>query len=230
MNVAHRKERYASAIEAFDRFGSRFRGSEVVTNLSAGLSQIRDELFERFHEDVEKQIGMDSMLMPVSLVRGAVKAKTEIEIYQLVVADDEIVTGGYLQEETPGDVLRWLLNLRINDAYDDKVVQERIRLYRKQENAEQRRLSFSNAMEAAFPESRRAPLVLYRLFPLAARICAALAFGDNLRAAELRNEQIRLLPIIGDCHECHGRPLDNGESCSQCGNPLWKYKWLTSAD
>ena len=76
----------------------------------------------------------------------------------------------------------------------------------------------------------QAPLVIYRLLPLGVRIIVAVAFGDHLRAGETRNEQTALLPVIADCHECHGRPLDNGERCHRCSNPLWGFDWLTAAD
>ena len=47
-------------------------------------------------------------------------------------------------------------------------------------------------------------------------------------ARSLRKQQTSLLPAILDCHRCRGRLLDCGESCPECGNPLWKYNWLTS--
>jgi hypothetical protein len=89
---------------------------------------------------------------------------------------------------------------------------------------------FSSALERALPEARKAPLVIYRLYPRAVRIATAIAFGDALRAQEIRSEQISFLPIIADCHHCHGAPLENGESCVDCGNPLWKIKWLNTTD
>ena len=88
------------------------------------------------------------------------------------------------------------------------------------------RLGFSRNLENVFPEARLAPLILYRLFPLSVRIVTAVAFGHHLDAAELRNRQAFWLPAITDCHDCHGRPLDNGDECVVCGNPLWTYQWL----
>jgi hypothetical protein len=95
---------------------------------------------------------------------------------------------------------------------------------------DQRRLSFSGHLEHAYPEARRAPLVLYRLFPLSVGIATALAFSAPLDANELRNQQMFWLPSIQDCHECHGAPLENGEKCRVCGNPVWSHRWLTEAD
>jgi hypothetical protein len=99
-----------------------------------------------------------------------------------------------------------------------------------QQNDGQRRRMFSSFLEQAFPEARKAPLIIYRLLPRAVWIVTALAFGDALRAREVRGEQISYLPIIGDCHYCHGLPLENGETCVECGNPLWKIKWLNAME
>ena len=71
--------------------------------------------------------------------------------------------------------------------------------------------------------NKRGPLGPYRL-------AVAVAFNDPLRAAELRSEQVNLLPAIEDCLHCHGRPLETGDVCSECGNPLWNLDWLLSAD
>ena len=91
-----------------------------------------------------------------------------------------------------------------------------------------RRLAFQRVLDKAIPESRRAPLVLLRLLPLAAGIATATAFGNLDLARLLRKQQSSLLPAINDCHRCRGRLLDNGDSCPECGNPLWKFNWLTS--
>ncbi len=85
-------------------------------------------------------------------------------------------------------------------------------------------------MARVVSESRRAPLVLFRLMPLAVEIVTTLAFGDSPKAAQLRNRQTVLLPAILDCHHCRGKLLDNGEQCPECGNPLWQFDWLSSVD
>ena len=56
----------------------------------------------------------------------------------------------------------------------------------------------------------------------------AIAFGDHVTAQDARRQQKLLLSSIGDCNECHGRLMENGEKCVQCGNPFWKYAWLTA--
>ncbi|MCC6124903.1 MAG: hypothetical protein IT426_08075 [Pirellulales bacterium] len=79
-------------------------------------------------------------------------------------------------------------------------------------------------------EAASAPLVVFRLFPLAVQIVTARAFGDRKTADELRSRQADILPSINDCRHCRGRVLDVGEPCPKCGNPLWTYEWLIAAD
>ena len=93
---------------------------------------------------------------------------------------------------------------------------------------EQRRLKFLSVLQHSMPETTKAPLVLFRLYPRSLRIATAVAFGDFVRAKKLRSEQMSFLPAITDCHECHGRVFENDEICRCCGNPLWNYAWLLS--
>jgi hypothetical protein len=79
-------------------------------------------------------------------------------------------------------------------------------------------------------EAQRAPLVLFRLFPLSVRIVTAAAFNDGETAQSLHAEQLSILPAIADCSQCHGGLLKPGAKCATCGNPLWKFKWLTAID
>ena len=72
--------------------------------------------------------------------------------------------------------------------------------------------------------------MLFRLAPSSVEIATALAFGKTADAGHWRKQQMEYLPAIGDCHECRGRVLDNGEQCRVCGNPVWKFEWLTAAD
>ena len=87
---------------------------------------------------------------------------------------------------------------------------------------------FLACLQRFFPESGHAPLIIYRLFPLAISVATAIAFGQLARAEETRKGQIAWLPGIADCPACHGRLLENGEKCQQCGNPFWKTEWLTA--
>lgn len=113
-------------------------------------------------------------------------------------------------------------------AGDPQVVRRLQRILSKDEG--QRRLSFSAHVEHAYPEARRAPLVLFRLFPLSVAVATALASGQFEDANELRRRQISWLPAIQDCRQCHGVLLTNGEMCLTGSNPIWNYRWLTAAD
>jgi hypothetical protein len=215
------------AAAEFDRHEGRQDGRRVAGNLSSGLSQLRNTLYHRIHDDVEQVFGMDSMIMPISASKTEAAAKAEIEVYGLAIAIAEARARGYVRDGQW--FAEWLGRLRIGDQFSAPSVTKRLQQYLAQ-LPEDRRLAFSDVLARAIPEAGQAPLILYRLLPLSIAIATALAFDDRFRAAELRNEQIRLLPSIGDCHDCHGRPLESGEACSTCGNPLWKYQWLNAAD
>jgi hypothetical protein len=228
MVVGEKVRRRDEAASAFDQHERRNDGAVVVRSLSDGLTVLRDLAFRRVHYDVESAFGVDSMLMPVSAVKSELQAKIEIEIYQVAEAVVAAAEHNYVRDD--GDWFRnWLTGWRLADFDDLKHRDRRLNGYLVR-TADERRLSFGDIMSEVFPESRRAPLVLFRLLPHAVHIAAALAFGDHFTASELRNRQCFHLPAIEDCQECHGGLLDNGERCSRCGNPLWKYEWLTSAD
>ena len=122
-----------------------------------------------------------------------------------------------------------MARLRLGPSQPDDRVTKRVESYLAK-TADQRRLTFSDVMGRALPESRHAPLVLFRLMPLAVEIVTALGFGDSPQAAEVRQRQSAILPAIGDCERCRGKLLENGEQCPECGNPLWLFDWLTSID
>ena len=172
----------------------------------------------------KQNFGHDSMLLPISVEESERVAKCEIETYQIAVTALTIQERGFLRSDVKWFV-KWLAELRLGEDLQDTKWRRRIRQYVAMSEDEQR-LDFSRHLETVFPEASRAPLILYRLFPLSIRIVSAVAFGHHLEAAELRNRQTFWLPAIGDCHDCHGRPLDNGEQCPVCGNPIWTYHWL----
>jgi len=201
---------------------------EIVDNLSVGLTQVRDLFMARIHDDVEKQFGMDSMIAPLSVLDAAKqvhRAKCEVEAYCAILVDDEVGRGGYLNGDGQwfGD---WIFNLRLGHDYRS-FYEDRVKFYRSK-TVERRRLKFMRVLQRAAPESVKAPLVLFRLFPRAVRIVTAVAFGDPLRAQEVRSEQCQFLPLVSECHECHGSILPNEDVCRCCSNPLWKYAWLCS--
>jgi len=85
-------------------------------------------------------------------------------------------------------------------------------------------------MSHVLPESRRAPLVLFRLLPMAVHVATHLAFGGQIAAEEIRGRQRHFLPAIEDCRACRGKVLAPDEQCSECGNPLWNSELLIATD
>jgi hypothetical protein len=220
--------RRKAAAEELDRHEHREDGARVVEGLSLGLTVLRDTLFIRVHNDVQRRVGMDSMLMPVSMERAERAAKLEVELYEIAVSSVTAVERGYVKGKDEW-YLRWLAQLRLGVEPVDGKIGKRLLSYLAQ-SADGRRLAFSNVLAAAVAESRRAPLVLFQLLPPAVQIVTALAFGDQDAAATWREQQTQVLPAIRDCHRCEGDLLDSGEQCPQCGNPLWSYEWLTRDD
>jgi hypothetical protein len=220
-------ERRNDAAAEFDAHERRNDGLQVVNSLCYGMTSLRNLLFVRIHEDVEKNVGRDSMMMPVSALACEEKTKLEIEVFQLALS-----TATTQRKKYVGDTAwyaRWMGKLRLGDHATDPANEKRLARYLALTD-EERRLGFSRVLEKAFPEAMRAPLVLYRLFPLAVAIVTAAAFRDAREVEALREQQITWLPSIRDCQDCRGRPLDNGEQCPVCGNPVWSYAWLTYAD
>ena len=199
----------------------------MVDSLAEGMTRLRNLLMVRAHDDVQREYGADSMTASslASMQAKARRAQLEIEAYSCIVIDEEVTEQGYLADSQEW-FLEWLFRLRLGSGYRE-VFEKRVDFYRSP-TVEDRRKKFVSVLQHAMPDSRRAPLVLYRLFPRALRLVPAVAFADPLRAQQIRAEQIALLPAIAECHECHGRVLDNGESCAYCGNPIWSYSWLKS--
>lgn len=227
MNPGIPNQRRDEAVAEFEKHEGRTDGGQVVNSLCYGLTMLRNALFTRIHQDVEKNVGRDSMMVPVSMLHGEQTTKEEIEVFQVAASADEARRRAFVRDAAW--YAGWLGRLRLGDAGRQPTIQLRWDRYLAM-TEEERRVAFSRALERAFPEATRAPLVLYRLFPLAVAIATALAFRDLAEAAELRNRQVSWLPSIRDCHECRGRPLENGEQCPVCGNPVWNYTWLTAAD
>jgi len=225
MSTQDRCQRRADAAAEFDRHEQRGDGTDVVNRLADGLSMLRDLLFTRIHGDVETLFGLDSMLMPASSLKSEANTKTEIEIYQIAESTTDAAANRCVTADTW--YMEWLGRLRLGDAIASPAVAQRLALYRSK-SADDRRRIFSSQLQKVHPEAVRAPLVMYRLVPLAISIITALAFGDHPRAEETRKRQVTWLASIADCHACHGRLMDIGEECPQCGNPIWKYNWLTA--
>lgn len=219
--------RRGDAAAELDKHENPKDGVQVTNSLSDGLTLLRNALYRRLHEDFERIAGADSMIMPVSTKQAENLTKVEIEIYQIAVATGHAAENGYVSDVNWCQ--SWMMQLRLGDGASHKHVRRRLAEYREVDPAD-RRLRFTNVLTKSLREAGRAPLVLFRLFPLSVRVATSIAFGDHFTAAEFRNRQLNILPPIADCHDCHGRPLDNGEICKMCGNPVWTYKWLTAVD
>ena len=213
-------------IAEFEQFQSRSDGKRIVGSLGDGLSLLRDTLFTRIHRDVEAVFGTDSMLIPLSEKGSRSVATAEIEIFQIAETAAAAREGKYVADDKHAWLMDWLTRLRLGDDAGP-AVRERIESYPADKPIDRRRM-FSRRIERVFPEASQAPLVVYRLYPLALGIATSVAFGDGPRAGELRRQQTAILPNIADCHACHGRLMENGEKCPQCGNPLWTYEWLVA--
>jgi len=228
MSTLEKSQRRLRATEDLSTYLNRHDAAEVVEQLDTGLTLLRDLLFIRIHNDVEREFGMDSMLAPISEESTERRTKAEIETYQVVVAAAACVEYGYVEKDEDW-VIDCFAHLRFGDKGNDPKLQKRIAYYRSKQK-EQRPLMFMSVLENTLREVRRAPMVLFRLFPLSVRLTTALAFNDTQQAIELRKRQIDLLPAIKYCNECGGQPLEAGQHCRHCSNPVWEYKWLLATD
>jgi hypothetical protein len=228
METEELTRRRSEAADELNRHERRTDGMQAASSLASGLTLLRDLVYTRVHEDVQSKIGMDSMLAPLSEEKSAKVAKVEIELYQTATSTAVVREYRYVADDD-GWYLGWLIWLRLGRKEPDAKVTQRLHYYLSKTPDEQR-LAFTNILAKALPESRRAPLVLFRLVPLAVEIITALAFGDRARATAARDRQAVLLPAIHDCLQCRGKLLDNGEHCTACGNPLWKFDWLMATD
>lgn len=219
-------ERRAVAIAELSAVTTNPDTETVVRSLIHGLDQIRDLFLQRTHEDIERTMTMDSMQFPASIrqeVKQHENALREIEIFSCLMANDEFTSEHYLECE-PDWFLNWLLKLHVGGEHAS-FVQSRIEDYRAPSTMA-RRQKFMSHLQQAIPESFRAPLVLFRMFPRASKIVVAVAFGNTQRAHRLRKEQHEILPAIRDCSVCKGQVLENGEKCRVCSNPIWGFQWL----
>jgi hypothetical protein len=212
----------------FEQESGRRDGLRVVTSLRSGMVLLNELLYSRLHEDVRKTVGADSMLMPVSEMRSLLQTKTEIGLFQVAEAAATVRRLGYWPNSENVQV-PWFAHIMLGESPLGDPHRQRIDDYLSKP-AQARCLVLTDVLARVLPESGRAPLVLFVLFPLAVQIAAVLAFGDRPTADKLRAAQAVHLPIISSCRQCHGRVLENGETCRQCANPLWKTSWLTSTE
>ena len=224
MTPEQRATVFVQAAEEFNRHTRRSDGDRVAGSLNSGLSLLQDSLYLRLCDDVERISGRDSMLVPVSVLKTRQATRTEIGLFQ--IAESRAIAGKLSGLGPEADwYLPWLARLRLGEAQVDAKAIEQLSNYVSQ-TPHERQLAFSNVLAKVLPDSRRAPLILFELFPLSIQIVTAMALGDHAGAFELRRQQLVQQPAIGDCHACHGQVLENGEQCQECGNPLWKHEWL----
>jgi len=214
------------AVQAFDMHEARSDGARVVGNLLTGLDTLLSLMLDRVAIEPGTKFGVDSMIMPTSFVKGHATASLAIDIFQTVHSFETAHKFHYLR--TADDwYQQWLLAARLPEQCQEPAVIARLASYRARP-LDTRRLSFETALERALPQAAQAPLVLYRLFPLAVEVATSLAFEAPADAAAARKRQRDLLPGMTDCHDCRGTLLEPGDECRQCGNPLWKFDWLTA--
>ncbi|MDZ7618463.1 MAG: hypothetical protein U1E05_15775 [Patescibacteria group bacterium] len=228
MNSTHFDQCLDTAADELNQHEHRHDGEQVVRSLNDGLNVLRDAFYLRIHRDVQQTLGNDSMLMPVSVLRAEQQTAEEIEIYQTAEAAASLVRHGYVSGQDDW-CLRWLAGIRLEDRATDPAVQSSLSGYYAQ-TSEHRALTLTNTLATVLPQSMKAPLVLFRLMPIAVELATALAFDDQETAASLRRGQLDLLPPISYCQDCHGEILEQGQQCQVCGNPLWKHKYLTAID
>ncbi len=234
MTGPERAERRRAAIAQFNAHEDRRDGEAVVGRLDDAFAVLADLVFTRIHGDVEKHIGVDSFYNPASATKAEARAKGELNAFfacecALFAEERAYVRGGNASGEASGDgwCESWIAALLVDERDLGTPAAQRLAGYRGK-SPDDRRRGFSLVLERAFPEATRAPLVIYRLLPLAIRLATALAFERADHAQAQRDRQLVLLPSILDCTTCNGAVMPSGETCAGCGNPFWKYELLTA--
>jgi hypothetical protein len=183
-------------------------------------------MFARVHRDVEQNLGVDSLYNPVSEMKAESRTKAEIAAY-LACESAAFAEGRSYVRAGENWYRNWLAALLFDERNLGATPAERWTDY-DDKSPDDRRRAFSVILERTLPEAVRAPLVIYRLLPLAAHLATAQAFDRLDQMQAQRDRQLVLLPSILDCTVCDGRVLDPGKQCSFCGNPFWKHELLTA--
>jgi hypothetical protein len=221
-----RQQRRQAATADFDAHENRRDGEAVVARMDDSCVLLADLVFTRIHGDVEKHIGIDSFYNPASASKGESRAKAEIHAFFACEAALFAEERAYVRSGEDW-CQSWCAALLVGDDALGMPTAQRLAAYR-DKSPDDRRRGFSLFLERAFPEATRAPLVIYRLLPLAIRLATAQAFEQADHAQAQRDRQLVLLPSIIDCTKCNGAVLPCGTSCDGCGNPFWKYELLTA--
>lgn len=222
-----RNERIAEAAATLDAHMPGGRGLQVTQQLATGLGGLADAMFTRIHADVEREFGVDSMLVPLSALKSEQLARREIGAYEAVESAMHASERGYISCD-PEWFTHWLADVLLAPAHETPDVTTALLHYLSMPSLVERRRQFSNRLETALAEARRVPLVAYHLLPLAIRLATSLAFGDQQAAYDLRRRQMAALSSIEACPACRGQVLEIGDTCADCGNPFWNYQYLTA--
>lgn len=221
------QERQQVASESFDNHEDRRDGASVVAKIHDGFALLAKLAYSRVHGDVEQHLGVDSFYDPLSIAKSESRAKAEILAFAVSEAAHFAEERTYVRSGD-GWCESWLAALLLNDSDVGGGIARRLEGYR-EKSPDDRRRAFSLVLERTFPEAIRAPLVIYRLMPAAARLAIAQAFDRADHAQAQRDRQVVILPNILDCATCHGAVLPVGNACAACGNPFWTYELLTAA-
>ncbi len=219
-----------SAVKAavdFNQHEGRSDGNVIAGQLIRNLATLRESLLRRVLAP-EKVIPLDSMMLPVSKLKAQQHASEELDAFMIAESTHAAQTLK-LVKKPESWYAGWLSAIRRDSWNPLRDVPGRVAAYLTQ-SSDERRLHFSNQLVEVVPEARQAPLVLFRLLPTAIHVATALAFGDTKGAEKFRAEQIKILPSITYCQQCHGRLLADGAECPHCGNPLWNRQWLCEID
>jgi hypothetical protein len=211
----------------FDQHQNRTDGARIAGQLTKNLATLRESLMRRLLTP-DKPIMQDSMLLPVSKLKAQQQASEEIEAF-MIAESTVMVRRCSLVKDAEAWYPGWLTAMRFEAWNPLGDVPQRVKGYLKLAGTE-RRLEFSDILVRVIPESRQAPLVLFRILPTAVHVATAQAFGDSEAAEQARAEQAKILPAIAYCQRCHGKLLEDGLECSACGNPLWNQEFLCAVD
>src|SRR5689334_18963773 len=144
---------WAGAAAELAAHGSHLSPEDVIGSLSSGLTQLRDLLIARLHEDVESQFGVDSMVAPISPLQESKqiqRASAEIDAYAAVVVAEEVTRGGYV--DCQGEWFReWIVRLRFGDGYEFALKEYASHYFNLSDSG--RRLRFVSVLQQAVPES-----------------------------------------------------------------------------
>src|SRR5664279_945705 len=114
MAQTNMSEALKKVAESFNRHNGRQGGPLAVQWLNHGLTVLRNSLYNRMHQDVERFIGKDSMLMPVSEIKTMFLAHQAIETYQIAESAAMAKQLNYVADPKAW-YLDWLARLRLAD-------------------------------------------------------------------------------------------------------------------